>query len=394
MATTKSGREPTVLFDATILSTDTRTRGVGRYVVDLVTEMGRLGADEGVRLRYLTRIERTGATTIVDDADDAVERLLATPELDYYDWAYRLRLGSWLASRRAGADILHTPHTFATPLFDPKAVRLVNCHDLVPLRFPEHYVNYKDGFRVGRKLLDTRRTRRADHIIAISEATATDLESLLDVPREKITVIHMGLTAANWPSERGDDDAERVAGVGIAGPYVLYVGAADWRKNPEGMLRAVARARDRGHDVELVWAGRLSEKSRATLEGDAARLGARLRLVGYVDDATLQALYRQAIATLFCSYCEGFGYPIIEAMALESPVITSDCSALCEVAGDAALLVDPARPDQIADAIVRLLEDEGARDALRERGRVRAKTFTCERMARETLQLYRRLAAR
>lgn len=379
-----------MLFDATILGTDTRTRGVGRYVVDLATELGRLAEGEGIRVRYLTRIERTGETLIADDAGEAVERLLATPELDYYDWAYRHRLGASLASRRAGADILHVPHSFATALFDPQAVRLVNCHDLVPLRFPEHYVNYKDGFRLGRKLLDTRRTRRADHLIAISEATASDLQRLLGVPREKITVIHLGLTAESWPPA-GPNDAALVAAAGIRGPYVLYVGAADWRKNPHGMLQAVARARERGHDIELVWAGRLSAATRAALERDAARLNARLRLAGYVDDETLQALYRQAVATLFCSYCEGFGYPVIEAMALDSPVITSDCSSLPEVAGDAALLVDPARPDQMADAIVRLLEDDAARDELRRRGRARAKTFTCERMARETLALYHRL---
>ncbi len=382
-----------VLFDATILGTDTRTRGIGRYVIDLALEMGRRASALGIELCFLTRVERTLATHLDDDAERAIARILDAPEIGFYEWAYRLRLGASLASRRAAANILHVPHTVATPLFEPHAVRLVTCHDLVPLRFPQHYVNYKDGFTVGRNLLDRRRARRADHIIAISEATASDLERLLAVPRDKMTVIYNGLDAARWPASADPRDAERVAALGIRGPYALYVGGADWRKNHDGMFRAVARTRHRGQPVELVWAGRLPDDTRARVELDRDRLDAPVRLVGYVDDPTLMALYRQAVATLFCSFAEGFGYPVLEAMALGSPVITSRCSSMPEVAGDAALLVDPHDPEAIASALLELAGDDLRRAELRRLGRARAETFTCARMASETLALYQRLAA-
>ncbi len=376
---------PRVLLDATILNTDTRTRGVGRYVADLVRGLGSLSSKANVDVTYLIRLDRWGRAHLTRDATHLLKTLRSAPEMTYTDWAYRGRIWTARACRKAGAQLLHVPHTFHTPLFDVRATRLVTCHDLVPLRFPAHYVSYKEGFLIGRRLLDARRVGRADHILPISRATASDLRRMLQVPADKMTVVPLGVDNT-WPT-RPRRDRPRAS----SAPFVLYVGSADWRKNARGMLRAVAEARRSGIDVELVWAGRLGPARQRNLAQTARRLGAAVRFVGYVDDDILRGLYREAVATVFCSFAEGFGYPVVEAMASGCPVITSDCSATKEVAGDAAWLVDPSDPSAIASAVMTLARDRKQRAELRRRGIARARAFTTARMASETLTVYERL---
>jgi glycosyltransferase involved in cell wall biosynthesis len=275
---------------------------------------------------------------------------------------------------------------------------VTTCHDLIPLHYPEHYLTWRDGYRPGREKLDHRRFHSADHVIAVSQTTASDLIGILDVPKEQITVVYNGVDLSRWSSEPGQADSDVRARYGLAqSSYILCVGAANWRKNPAGVIRALARARSElaDQDLVLVWAARLGGEAQRLLNSTARQAGVRdaLQLIGYVSDDELAALYRGAVAQVFVSRAEGFGYPVVEAMAAGCPVITSDRSSMAEIAGDAAVLVDPEEPDATARAIVELATNADARFSRSQQGVARAQRFSVEKMARSTLDVYRQMIA-
>jgi glycosyltransferase involved in cell wall biosynthesis len=329
-----------------------------------------------------------------------VSRLQAADRtLSQAAWAYRVRFGLAAAARRSGADLVHSLEPDATPLGRPGCPRVVTCHDLINLAFPEQYLTWKDGWRVGRRILDKRRYGRADHVIAVSETTAHDLVATLGIPARRITVVRSGVDLTRFSAAPAAGDAGTRDKHGLAGrPYLLYVGAADWRKNPEGMVAALdlLRRRPGGDKPVLAWAGRLDANEVALVGRLAADRGmddAVVRLLGWLPDAEIAALLRGASALLVVSRLEGFGYPMIEAMASGCPVIAADRPASLEIAGDAALLVDPERPEAIADAAATLLGDDGERRRLVDRGLSRCQAFDVGRMADETLEVYRRVVA-
>ncbi len=390
---------PTALLDLSVLATDTRTRGIGRYVTDLGRGLSSLarGSDD-LRVVGLERLSWSGKARVTEDIAAAIERLTsqAARRDAHQSWANRTRVALARATRALQPDLVHSGHPNATPLGRLPCPRVVTCHDLVPLRFPDKYLALGDGYRAGRERLDHRRFHTADHVIAVSQTTANDLVSLLGVPSERITVVHNGVDLSRWSSEPGEHDAAvRTRHALDDRNYVLYVGGADWHKNHEGMLAGIARARRLapGLDVVLAWAARLDRNERRDVKRSARANGAAdaLLLLGYVPDDELAALYRGAAAQLFVSRAEGFGYPLVEAMAAGCPVIASNQPSTAEIAGDAALLVDPEDPDAIARAIVELGSSASRRQDLSRRGTVRAGRFTLERMAEGTLNVYRRV---
>jgi glycosyltransferase involved in cell wall biosynthesis len=189
------------------------------------------------------------------------------------------------------------------------------------------------------------------------------------------------------PGPAAAGERERVAAaVGTSGAYALYVGAADARKNVPMMIRALSQS---GIDVPLVLAGPISTAQQAAIEALADREGVRglVRVLGYVNDDLVVPLYRHCHMHVFPSSYEGFGFPVIEAMACGAPTICSQASSLAEVAGDAALTMR-LETQSLADAMRRLAEDETLRSELRRRGLERAREFTWERCARATLDVY------
>lgn len=178
---------------------------------------------------------------------------------------------------------------------------------------------------------------------------------------------------------------------GLDKDFLLFVGAITRRKNIRRLLAAF-REVSKARDVVLILAGRPGYGAAEEL-APIGELGLkdRVRLLGYVAEADLPALYSSAKLFLFPSLYEGFGIPVLEAMACGTPVVTSDCSSLPEVAGGAALLVDPSDIHAIAEAALRLLDDEPLRQDLAARGIERAKQFSWMRTARETLEIYKSL---
>lgn len=374
-------------------------RGIGRYLAELAPALQRAAASSKLRVGFIERAAWFGSGQVDMDADAAIARLLATPKPEArLAWAYRLRVGTARATRASAARLLHLGFPNVTPLGDVGCPRLLTCHDLIPTRYPEHYADLAEGGAAGRRALDRRRWGSAAHVIAISQATADDLMRLLGVPASRITVVYNGVKLERWSAAPGVADATLRERYELGERRLLvYAGDADWRKNASGMLKALERARrlEPRADYALTWAGKLSAERRQRVLELARELGVEdsVKLLGFVPDEDLAALYRQAHATLFVSRAEGFGYPVLEAMACGSPVITSNVSSLVEVAGDVAVTVDPEDAEQIAQAVVAVEQSAEARSQRTTRGRQWVARFSCERQAQETLAVYERLLA-
>jgi glycosyltransferase involved in cell wall biosynthesis len=210
-------------------------------------------------------------------------------------------------------------------------------------------------------------------------------------------VIYNGVDLARWSSQP-EPDAQALLrsrwGLNNA-KYAIYVGDARWRKNLRGMLQGLAQARCIAPhlNLQLVWAGALSSDHEKAIDEETRvlDLSNAVHRIGFVSDADLSLLYRDAVAHLFVSRYEGFGLTVVEAMASGCPVITTRRTSLAEVAGDAALDVDPDDYQGIGEALVRVSSDPSLRSDLQERGLRRAQRFSHVRQARETLDIYRRV---
>ena len=393
---------PRILLDLTPLDTPSGPRGIGRYIRQLAIGLSELPAREleGIEIVGLTSLGWTGECEITRDigAYRGGPRRVAPTETDSYLWAYRQRLALWRAAKRVRARAVHICDPHATPLFlGLSGVRkIVTCHDLVPTKFPDHYFGVRDGGAFVGKRIERRRYRSADLVVAISDATRDDVVSLLGVPRARVVRVHNGVDVAWWAAAQAPNDDAALDKFGLRGQnFVIYVGGSDWRKNTAGMMGALARARAAGIDLRLAWAGHLQAGHIEGVEAEARRSGvlaAVLRL-GYVTDEELRVLYRAARAHLLVSRCEGFGLTVVEAMAAGCPVVTTNGGSLSEVAGDAALQVDPEDPSAIGDALVRLCREPGLAADLVRRGRERAPAFSRAAQARAMARVYREFFA-
>jgi glycosyltransferase involved in cell wall biosynthesis len=268
---------------------------------------------------------------------------------------------------------------------------VITVHDLAPLRWPEHYLRLPHA-RIGHAW-EYALARRADAIIAVSEATRRDVVDLLRVPPERVTVIPEAVDTDFAPPSA--EEGRRVAATfGVPGRYVLYVGQFDPRKNMDGLLTAFARAAATDGELRLVIAGDLGKLSsflRQALERTRAPRD-RIVVTGRVDDATLAALYAGADCLLHAALLEGFGLTPLESLAAGTPVVGYRAGAVEEVVGDAGVLVDARDPDALGDALVAYLGDGARQRDLRARARPRAARFSWDRAAADTLGVYRRTA--
>jgi len=299
---------------------------------------------------------------------------------------------SWAATRRptpqsvcGPLDVVHGPGPTLPPSGGASLVATI--HDLAPLRFADRYPR---SARLGLKRGVRFATREADRVICPSESTAAELSDLLGVGDDRIRVVPHGVS---MPVPDAVAAEAFVAKRGIPEPYVLWVGTQEERKNVGTVIEAFARVAARDHFISLVlhgpqgWLGdTVAERIRAL------RLEPRTYVrEGSLNRAELASLYARATVFVFPSLYEGFGLPVLEAMACGAPVVTSDRSALPESAGDAGVLVDPASAEAVADAILSLLDDGNRRSELRRRGRARAAGFSWDVTARRTWAVYQEL---
>ena len=291
----------------------------------------------------------------------------------------------------ARSDVLFAPNFVPPPTRSRRLV--VTVHDLAFRLFPQTAPHSTRSWlaRIERTLA------QASRIITVSESTRRDLLELYDVDPGRVSVIPLGVDRARFrPSERDAIDLVR-SRFGLNGPYLLYLGGIEPRKNLRSVLVAFARL---GPDVRLVIAGSgvewnpegpvLLQKALDSLPPEARR---RVVRTGYVSEGDKVALLSGAGALVYPSLYEGFGLPVLEAMACGTPVVTSDRSSLPEVAGEGALYVDPSDPEVIAAAIEMVLSDSQLRTQLRETGMEQAARFTWEETARRTVEVLREAAS-
>ena len=233
---------------------------------------------------------------------------------------------------------------------------------------------------------------RASRIVAVSETTRRDIIERYRVDPERVATIYNGVD--DWFQAPGTAAVERaLEQFGLRRPYFLMVGTVEPRKNHLTALRAFTTLYEQRRDVTLVIVGSpgwLAEPIVAEIE--KASKSMPVRYLRFVDDTWIPALYAGSIGLLAPSWYEGFGLPVLEAMACGAAVISSDRGALPEVAGEAAIIVPPGDIDGIASGMLRLLDDESLRSDLVQRGAVRASEFTWERAAGAHLKLYRDVA--
>ncbi|MEM8532607.1 MAG: glycosyltransferase family 1 protein [Chloroflexota bacterium] len=260
---------------------------------------------------------------------------------------------------------------------------VVTVHDLGYMHFPSSHTRAQ---RLYLRLSTLWSARVATQIIAISNATCHDLIRFTGISSDKVTTIHHGVSAQFHATEDVATTAVRQK-YGIDGDYFLYLGTIQPRKNILRLIDAFASIKAGIRPLRLVIAGKpgwltQSIEQRATERGVADRV----HFIGYVADADRTPLLRGAIGFVFPSLYEGFGMPILEAMQCGTPVITSTTSALPEVAGDAAILVNPGYTNAIAAAMIQLASNTQLREDLRRRGFARVRHFTWDRCAEQTLQ--------
>lgn len=289
-------------------------------------------------------------------------------------------------ARAAGVELVHHPRHLVPPEPGLRVPSVVTVHDVLPLRMPETF----SGLIARRyRFLARLATRRAARVVTGSEHSRTDIAELLGVPVERIRVTPYGVEPHFRPVE---PDLERLhTRFGVRPPYVLCVGTLEPRKNMVGAVRAFERAQRSFSDHSLVLIGGRGWKP-AEFERLVEGTSVPLVRAGYVDDEELVQLYSGADCFLFPSFGEGFGFPVLEAMACGAPVVSGDRTSLPELVGDAGLLVDPHSTEALAEALERMLGSPELREQLQRRGIERSGRYTWEATAATTMTVYRELA--
>ena len=267
---------------------------------------------------------------------------------------------------------------------------VVTIYDLTYVRFPE---TLSPQFRLYYEKMIPRVVQRADHILAISEFTRQELMTVLQVPEHKITVTYL----ASKFSDRGDltgvqDGAfqSNLRRLGLKRPFILSIGTIEPRKNLVRLIHAFKLMVDqKDYEVDLVIVGAKGWMTDAVFQKIIDNsLHSRVKFLGHVSDNDLFDLYKTATLLAYPSLYEGFGLPVLEAMTLGTPVITSNVSSLPEIAGDAALTVNPFDVDEIAHTLQRVLNDSNLQKSMSVKGLKRAKHFSWEKTAFDTLKAY------
>ncbi len=286
-------------------------------------------------------------------------------------------------------DVFHGLN-YLLPAQRGKAALVVTVHDLSAVRHPEwHPAPRVLAHRIGLRRL----ARAVDHVITDTEAVRAEVIAHLGLPRERVATVHLAASPGFRPRQPAELKPALDRWDLSPGGYLLFSGALEPRKNLVRLLDAVAALRGRRRDIPpLILAGPAGWRNREIRDRIAAA-GPRARYLGYLAREDLEALVAGCAAFVFPSLYEGFGLPVLEAMASGVPVVTSRGGALQEVAGGAAILVDPLDVEAIAAGIGKVLDDTSLRETLARKGLARATEFSWERTAEATLRVYEQAIA-
>ncbi|MEM9405992.1 MAG: glycosyltransferase family 1 protein [Acidobacteriota bacterium] len=348
--------------------------GIGTYIENLLRGLAALDAESRYVLFVSPEAEPPdlpGNFSTVTEASG----LYSIRELFALSWRlHRLR-----------PDLFHATH-YVLPLRLPCAT-VVTIHDIIHLLFPDFLPNR--FAEIYARLMIQRSLRSSDRVIAVSNNTREDLRRTFRVDPDKIDVIYNGVDPSFF--EPSDADDAELQELGLEPGYVLFVGNPKPHKNLDRVLQAYAAARPKlERPVPMVCAGaRRGSDGILRQKTEAMGIGDAVHWLGHVPEKQLRTLYRGAGLFVYPTLYEGFGLPVIEAMASGTPVITSNNSALREIAEGYAHLVSPLEVDEIEAAIVHCLNDREHARSLATLGRRRAADFRWAETARQTLDLYR-----
>ena len=330
----------------------------------------------GQKHRYRLYFNRAPTADLLPDAPNTQIKTMPFPRL----WTH-FRL-SWEMASHA-PDVLFVP-AHVLPLVHPRR-SVVTVHDLGYLYYPQAHTRWARWYL---QSSTSHNVRAAVHVIADSEATRRDLIEHCNAPANALSVVYPGYDLSFAPPP----DQSHIVAVReryhIAGTYLIHVGTLQPRKNLSRLLDAFALLIERHRDLRLVLAGKGGWLYQP-LFAQAERLGLEhsVQFTGYVPQHDLPALIAGARAFVLPSLYEGFGLPVLEAMACGTPVVCSNVSSLPEVTGNAAILVDPHDTGQLVEALSRVLENDHLHDQLAQRGLRQAARFSWEKCARETLHV-------
>jgi glycosyltransferase involved in cell wall biosynthesis len=367
-------RAPEVAIDARWL----HSGGLGTYAYHLIAGFAQYG--DGFTLRAI--VNQRNAERVAPFCDHVV---IAEASM------YSLREQLEIARAARGADLLHVPHYNAPLLY--RGPLLVSIHDVIHITDPVYRLGVR-AWLYARPVLNLV-ARKADHIVTVSEYSKAQIVEQLGVPSSKVTAIYNGVNSQFCCVDRSEAFAAVSRALGLRTPYVLYVGNLKPHKNVSTLLRAFALLRNRKDTPqELLIIGDDARWGRARRE-ECFRFGINdvTHFVPHVAQELLPKIYAAADLLVMPSTIEGFGLPVLEAMACGTPVVCSRATSLPEVGGDAVLYFDPASPEELASVIERVVNSPELQETLRAKGLERAKQFTWEDSTRKHVELYRRLLA-
>ncbi len=353
--------------------------GIGRYGVNLTcamhSQLGKWG-----RLHFIVNSPHSSLkdTSPLDNYKSETIQISASPFSLSQQWIVPRVLN------RENADLYHSlyyimPYCGGIPT-------IVTIYDLIPFFFPE-YFSFKT--RLLYRLCSYWAVKKSQHIITISQSTQNDLLARYRLPPEKVTVIHLAADKRFYPREKSEIESA-VQDLGIPENYILYVGSNKPHKNLKRLVKAWERLPSSKPALVIAgpWESRFQETHKYV---ESNKLQNLVYLTGPIDDNLLPALYSGATMFVFATEYEGFGLPLLEAMACGSPVITSNVSSMPEIAGDAALLVNPSNIDEISSAMQAVLDDNELRSKHRALSVKRARHFSWEKCAAETIDVYKKI---
>lgn len=369
-----------VLIDATPLQSEHRVRGVGTYVRHLAEGLLAHGGED---FRFFLASRPALDWPALNASASTAWRIHRPAQLYWLHNELVLRYGL----HQSRATVFHATD-FNGLVLAPPVRTVATLHDLTPLQGPDsgratisaHLANW-------RWAVYFRKLSRADHIITVSASVKNDAMARLHIPAERITVIHPGVNTERFGKKPLMENFSPLK------PYALFLGVPDANKNLERIIEAFGQIAARIPNLKLVTAGSWTAAHEQWFTKRLRDLGLRERAkhLGYVGAAELPSLYGHASAFLFPSLAEGFGSPLVEAMASGVPVITTEYGALAEVAGNAALLVNPRDTDAIARALCMVITEAPLRRELVARGHRRARAFSWETVTQKTIAVYERL---
>ncbi len=361
-----------------------RRAGVSNYVEALLTHLGEVDRDNRYTI-YTTRGLSRDALGLPPNFTIRPSRLPTINPRVRIPWEQLL---APLLLRSIRADVFHGVLNVA-PLFCP-VPSVITIHDLAFLSFPQTFRRLNRSYLTWATRVSARRAAR---ILAVSEATKQEIVRLLGIPAEKIVVTHNACDARFAPPDPVALDAFRRR-VGLPERFILFVGTLEPRKNLPTLLDAYARIAPSTDVPLIIGGGKGWLYDEIFARAESLNLGDRVRFAGYIDGVDLPLWYAAATVFTLPSLYEGFGMPLLEAMACGTPVVTTTSSSLPEVVGDAGLTVPPTDADALGAALLRLLDDAELHAELRERGLRRARLFSWRATAERTLAVYQDAADR